>query len=159
MRSYVLFVAGLLALVLPQRSVLAQIVPAPTNSSVKLRLEIEIRGVLSVTGKSVTITNKETIYEYTSSGLQSRQVDKVWVLELDENLKKMAKTLHGKEIEVTGKCLLLGVKSQADTGKTPRQSVLAPYSILEEGHLSRCLWSCLRDSPPAFNHSCCSMNV
>jgi hypothetical protein len=119
MRSYPLFVVGLLALSLHQHSVLAQTAPAPTNSSVKLRLEIEIRGVLSVTEKSVTLTNKETIYEYTNTGLQSRQVDKVWVLELDENLKKTAKTLHGKEVEATGKCLLLGVKSEAKTGKTP----------------------------------------
>jgi hypothetical protein len=120
-----LFVVGLLALLLHHQSVPAQIgpvqaqnVPAPTNSSVKLRLEIEMRGVLSVTEKAVTITNKETIYEYTNTGLESRQVDKVWVLELGENLKKTAKTLHGKEVEVTGRCLLLGLKSQASTGKT-----------------------------------------
>jgi hypothetical protein len=89
-----------------------------------------MRGVLSVKEKSVTLTNKETIYEHTNTGLQSRQVDKVWVLELDENLKKTAKTLDGKEVELTGKCLLLGVRSRAESGKTPAtigsQKVLNP---------------------------------
>src|SRR5262245_60510222 len=51
MRSYVLYVVGLLALSSHQPSVLAQVAPAPVNSSVKLRLEIDLRGVLSVTEK------------------------------------------------------------------------------------------------------------
>jgi hypothetical protein len=130
MRSYWLFVVGLLALLLYRQSVVAQILPASENKSVKLRLEIEIRGLLSVTDKAATITNKETVYEYQPNlGLQSRQEDKVWVLELDENLKKIAKALHGKEIEVTGKCLVLGVKSWADTAKTPAPVGTGPTGL------------------------------
>src|SRR5262245_31333379 len=64
MRSYVIVVVGLLALSAHQPSVLAQVTPAPTNSSVKLRLEIELQGVLSVTEKSATLTNKETIWTW-----------------------------------------------------------------------------------------------
>lgn len=141
MRCYWIFVVGLLALLLHKQSLLAQIVPLPQSNSVKLRLEIEIQGKLSVTEKLATITSKETVFELvkdpdapapqvigagravmvmTASGwARAREVDKVWVLELDENLKKTAKTLHGKEIVLTGKCLLLGVASQAKTVKTP----------------------------------------
>jgi hypothetical protein len=104
--------------------------PYPQSSSVKLRLEVEIRGVLSVTEKSATITNKETIFEWVRSPgrprpgvpdvvLERREVDKVWVLELDDDLKKTAQTLHGKEVVVTGKCLVLGIRSAAETGKIP----------------------------------------
>jgi hypothetical protein len=118
-----MMVVGLLALLLPGQTVTAQIVPAPQSKSVKLRLEIEMRGLLSVKEKAITITTKETVYEYKPKlGLQSREVDKVWVLELDENLKKIAKTLDGKEVEMTGKCLILGVKSSADTIKMPAVS-------------------------------------
>jgi hypothetical protein len=137
MRWYSIFVVGLLALMLHEQSLLAQIAPLPQNNSVKLRLEIEIQGVLSVTEKSVTITNKERVFELvkdpndgqvvTANGwARVRKVDKVWVLELDENLKNTAKTLHGKEVVLTGKCLLLGVKSQADTVKTPDLPVIVP---------------------------------
>jgi hypothetical protein len=136
MRSSVVLVVGLLALFLqPQSSPAQLILPYPQNDSVKLRLEIEIRGVLSVTEKAVTITNKETIFEWVeveqsrdlhgrilpASGpilqRQSRQVDKVWVLELDDNLKKVAQPLDGKEAVVLGKCLVLGVESRAQTSK------------------------------------------
>jgi hypothetical protein len=137
-----LVVVGLLAL-LHRQPVLAQIVPAPTNSSVKIRLEIELRGVLSVTEKTATLTNKETIWEWvevpeyrdptgyhapTPAGrtLKSRQVDKVWVLDLDANLRKAAKTLHGKEAVVIGKCLVLGVETRAETSKTPAVVELKP---------------------------------
>jgi hypothetical protein len=129
MRWYLVFAGAWLALLLQEQSLMAQMVPLPQNNSVKLRLEIEMRGVLSVTEKSATITNKETIFEWVKNldpkpgtadlFLRSHEVDKVWVLELDDNLKKTARTLHGQEIVVTGKCLLLGIKSQADTGKTP----------------------------------------
>ena len=130
MRLYMVFVMGLLALLLHEHSLMAQLVPLPHNNSVKLRLEIEIRGMLSVSEKSATITHKETIFEWVKNPnagrpgaadlvRQSREVDKVWVLELDENLMKTAKSLHGKEIVVTGKCSVLGVKSQAETHKTP----------------------------------------
>lgn len=129
MRWYLVFVVGFVALLLQKQSLMAQMAPFPQNNSVKLRLEIEIRGVLSVTEKSATVTNKETIFEWVKPDppqpgaadlvLRSREVDKVWVLELDEILKKTAKTLHGKEIVVTGKCLLIGVNSRADTSKTP----------------------------------------
>jgi hypothetical protein len=75
--------------------------------------------VLAVAEKSVTITNKETIYSWSENGaLQSREADKVWTLELDENLKKTAKALHGKEVVMTGKVLVLGVASRAESAKT-----------------------------------------
>src|SRR5262245_42870638 len=102
MRSQLVFVVGLLALLLQPQPSMAQQAPLPQHDpvSVKLRLEIELRGVLSVTEKSATLTNKETIWEWvevpeyrdptgyhapTPGGmtLRSRQVDKVWVLELD----------------------------------------------------------------------------
>jgi hypothetical protein len=135
MRAYLLFIPGLLALPFHALPLSAQ-VPPPQNTAVKLRLEIELRGVLSVTEKTATLTNKETIWEWVEvpeyrdptgyhaptparRTLESRQVDKVWLLELDDNLKKEANGLHEKEVEVIGKCLLLGVRSQADTGKTP----------------------------------------
>jgi hypothetical protein len=142
MRPSLIFVLGLLALLtqrqpLTAQLVTTQLVPFPQNDAVKLRLEIEIRGVLSVTEKAVTVTHKETIHEWVEvdgavypdpnggpgvfggpvKQIRSRQVDKVWSLELDDNLRKMAKTLHGKDIVVTGKCLVLGVDSRADTGK------------------------------------------
>jgi hypothetical protein len=120
MRWYLMIVAALLAGMPASQEAAAQVVPPAQNKSVKLRLEIELRGLLSVTEKRVTVTNKETVYEYRPKlGLQSRQVDKVWVLELDENQKKMAKALDGKEVEVIGKCLVLGVKSAADSTRVP----------------------------------------
>ena len=132
----IVYVVGVLVLGLQPQSGRAQLTPFPQSDAVKLRLEIEIRGVLAVTEKSATITNKETIWEWvevpeyrdptgyhapTPAGmtLQSRQVDKVWVLELDDNLRKVAKALHGKEAVVTGKVLVLGVESRAQSGKTP----------------------------------------
>jgi hypothetical protein len=136
MRWYLVVVLGLFVLLLQEQALMPQVALLPQSTSVKLRLEIEIQGVLSMTEKSATITNKETIFEYVKdpdapqpSGVKVgvmaggwvriREVDKVWVLDLDDNLKKTAKALHGKEIVLTGKCLLVGVKSQASTSKTP----------------------------------------
>jgi hypothetical protein len=145
MRSLLVCVVGLLALLPQPQSSIAQQVPLPQLDpvAVKLRLEIELRGVLSVTEKTATLTNKETIWEWVevpefrdptgyhapSPGgmtLQSRQVDKVWVLDLDANLRKVAKALHGKEAVVIGKCLVLGVESRAETSKAPTVSELKP---------------------------------
>src|SRR5262245_31050914 len=128
MRCYFVFVVSALIPWMQWQSLLAQTAPLPQNNSVKLRLEVEIRGVLAVTEKSITVTKKETISEWVKNTdrprpgapdmvLQSREVDKVWVLELDENQRKMAKSLHEKEVVVTGKCLLLGIKNQANTSK------------------------------------------
>jgi len=58
--------------------------------------------------------------------LKPRQVDKVWVLDLDADLRKVAKTLHGKEAVVIGKCLVLGVENRAATIKTPAVIELKP---------------------------------
>jgi hypothetical protein len=62
MRTSLVFVVGLLVVALQPKSVRAQLTPFPQSDSVKLRLEIEIRGVLAVTEKAATITNKETIF-------------------------------------------------------------------------------------------------
>jgi hypothetical protein len=145
MRSHWVLVVGLLALLLQPQSSIAQQVPFPQHDpvAVKLRLEIELRGMLSVTEKSATLTNKITIWEWvevpayrdptgyhapTPGGktLQSRQVDKVWELDLDADLRKVAKTLHGKEAVVIGKCLVLGVENRAETSKTPAVIELKP---------------------------------
>ena len=143
MRSYLVLVVGLLALLQPQalhaqpQALPAQLKPFPQNDAVKLRLEIEIRGMLSVTEKSATITHKETVFEWVEveesrdpTGqrmpidgpvlqMQPRVVDKAWVLDLDETLKKVAKALDGKEVVMIGKCLVLGVETRAESSKTP----------------------------------------
>lgn len=128
MRSWSLFALILPTLALLSPSASAQITLFPQNPSVKLRLEIEVRGVLKITEKAVTLTNKETVFEWVKNpnpqpGVsdlmpQSKQVDKVWVLELDAEQRKAAKTLDGKEITAIGKCLVLGVTTRAETRKT-----------------------------------------
>jgi hypothetical protein len=129
MRSHLTLAASLLGLLLNGPSVQAQIVAPPYNESVQLRLEIEMRGVLAVTEKAATLTHKETTWEWVKNpnprpGVpdfqrEFHQVDKVWTLDLDDNLKKSAKELHGKKVIVVGKCLILGVKSVAESSKTP----------------------------------------
>jgi hypothetical protein len=128
MRSYLLFALVLPTLAVQTSAVSAQITLLPQNPSVKLRLEIELRGVLKVTEKAVTLTNQETVSGWAKNPnpqpgapdltLQSKQVDKVWVLELDAEQRKIAKTLDGKEVTAIGKCQVLGVTTRAETRKT-----------------------------------------
>ena len=84
----------------------------PTRSAVKLFLDVEVEGVLSVSDKaapkkavSVKVKVEQELRDKQTN--QARWVythDEIWTLDLDENLRKTAKTLHGKEVIVTGKC-------------------------------------------------------
>ncbi len=126
-----LVAAGLLVLGQPAQPPILQtpLPPPPQPGTVKLRLEIEVQGVLKVTDKAVTLTHKETHYEYVKNTdpprpgaldlvLQKREVDRVWQLDLDDNQKKAARELDGKEVVVTGKVLVLGITTQAQSYKT-----------------------------------------
>jgi hypothetical protein len=136
MHRSLIVAAGWFALVMPAQpptqppgGTPTPLAPLPQTTAVKLRLEIELQGVLKVTDKEVTLTHKETRFEYVKNPvphapgspdlvLENREVDRVWVLQLDDNQKKAARDLHGKDVVVTGKVLVLGINAQAQSGKT-----------------------------------------
>jgi tetratricopeptide (TPR) repeat protein len=82
------------------------------ETAVKVKVEVELRGVLSFTEKDVTILVKET--EFNPAMLTEVQKDQKWSLELggSNRLRKQAQRLHGKTVIVKGSAVLLGVKTQ-----------------------------------------------
>ena len=90
--------------------------PAPAQGSVRLRLEVELEGVLSYTEKQVTIripAAPQYVGLLPVAGNGTKAED-VWVLDLGPGGKwrKQAKLLAGKKVQVTGTCLLRGVRTE-----------------------------------------------
>jgi hypothetical protein len=82
------------------------------DSSVKVKLEVEVRGTLSFTEKEVTVSVEET--EFSPANFTGVKTERKWVLDLDtaKGLRKKAKGLHGKAVVVKGKAVLLGARSE-----------------------------------------------
>jgi hypothetical protein len=83
-----------------------------SDSSVKVKVEVEVCGTLSFTDKEAILLVKEPV---THIGILAKATrERKWVLDLGtaEALRKKAKGLHGKVVVVKGKAVLLGVKSE-----------------------------------------------
>ena len=89
-------------------------VPYRKNSALKMRIkvEVEIAGTLSVTDKASTVTFKTQVAQLRKQAGIGYQwtwgdVTHVWNLELDDNSKIAAKALHGQQVVVAGMCSVL----------------------------------------------------
>ena len=108
MRSVILCVLGI-------SLITANVVPAgdekatlrSKESYVKVRVEVEVRGVLSATEKSVTVAARDRVYNLFSDAEEiPREGVPATVYTLDfvraKDLRELAKALDGKEVVVTG---------------------------------------------------------
>lgn len=82
-----------------------------SDSSVKVRVDVELRGVLTFAQKEVTILVQEP--EFKADILVHVPKERKWVLDLGETkeLREKAKSLHGKTVIIKGSAVLLGVKT------------------------------------------------
>jgi hypothetical protein len=81
-------------------------------SYVKVKLEVELRGVLSFANKEVTIRVQES--EFDPGLLAEVQKERKWTLDLgrSKGLLDKAKGLDGKIVIVKGSATLLGINTQ-----------------------------------------------
>jgi hypothetical protein len=81
---------------------------AAANSYVKVKVEVELRGVLTCTNEAVTLSIVTP--EFGTDRFQEVK----WVLDFGEEkgIRAKAKTLDGKTVLVTGSSILRGVKSE-----------------------------------------------
>jgi hypothetical protein len=82
----------------------------PPDAAVVLRLEVHVRGVLSVTDQAITLTAAEDVLDPHGTW---RREERVWVLEFADGkkLRKQAQQLHQKVVQVEGTCRILGVRT------------------------------------------------
>jgi len=83
-----------------------------SDSSVKVRVQVELRGVLVFAEKEVILLVQEP--EFNAGILAEVSREQKWVLDLDQakDLRKKAKSLHGKTVIVKGSAILLGLNTQ-----------------------------------------------
>lgn len=82
------------------------------DSDIKVKVEVELRGVLSVGEEELTILVREP--EFNADTLTEVPRQRKWLLDLSEakELRKKAKALDGKTVTIKGSAVLLGVKTQ-----------------------------------------------
>jgi hypothetical protein len=80
--------------------------PKPSNNSyVKVRVEVEVRGVLSYTEKATTVTARYPVFELWNDAKELPDTAATLVaLDFDraKDLRELARALNGKEVVVTG---------------------------------------------------------
>jgi hypothetical protein len=81
-------------------------VPQPSKeSSVKIRVEVEIRGTLQVDEKGVTVTAQDRVFDWFSPETENPDWTRPAVYTLDfaraKDLSELAKLLNGKEVIIT----------------------------------------------------------
>jgi len=83
-----------------------------SDSYVKVKVDVELRGVLSFAEKEVAVLVQEP--EFNADLLTEVPKGRKWVLDLGEanELRKKAKELDGKTVVVKGGAVLLGVNTQ-----------------------------------------------
>ena len=94
--------------------------PPSKDSYVKVRVEIEIRGILQVTDKSATVTARYQIFNLFNDAEEITDPPRATVYTLDfartKELRELAKVLSGKEVVVTGKSELRQVTQRISRG-------------------------------------------
>ena len=91
------------------------------NSYVKVRVEVELRGVLSHTDKATTVTARYPVFELWNDAKELPDAAAVpFSLDFDsvKDLRELAKVLSSKEVVVTGTSELRMVTQQARPGGT-----------------------------------------
>jgi len=91
------------------------------DSYVKVRVEVEVRGVLSRTDKATTVTARYPVFELWNDAKELPDAAAVpFSLDFDraKDLRELAKVLSGKEVVVTGTSELRMVTQQARPGGT-----------------------------------------
>lgn len=81
--------------------------PPSKESYVKVRVEVEMQGILTVTEKAITIAARDRVYNLFNDAEEiSREGAPATVYTLDfvraKDLRERAKTLDGKQVVVTG---------------------------------------------------------
>jgi hypothetical protein len=81
-------------------------------AGVKVKVEVELRGVLSFTEKDITIVVQES--EFDPRLLAEVQKARTWTLDLGDakDLRAKVKSLDKKTVVVTGSARLLGISTQ-----------------------------------------------
>jgi hypothetical protein len=84
----------------------------PPASFVKVKVEVELRGILTVANKGVTVLVHEP--DFDPAVLTEVMKSRKWVLDLGaaKGLRKKARRWSGKAVIVRGSATLLGVKAQ-----------------------------------------------
>jgi hypothetical protein len=93
-------------------------VEVPKNN-VKVKLEVELRGMLSFSDKEVTLKVEENEIEAKLHGFVTVVKSRTWIVELGDakELREKAKNLDGKMVIVKGNATLLGIKTRSVTYK------------------------------------------
>jgi hypothetical protein len=110
--------------------VAAAILAAPAGArdggAVKVKVEVELRGVLSVGESKITLLVQES--DFDPALLADVPKERTWVLDLGDakELRKKAKELDGKEVVVKGGAVLLGVNTQTFRYKGAVPAVYPP---------------------------------
>lgn len=114
MRTESLFSLGLiLAAVAPLAADEKKDVLPSKESYVKVRVEVEIRGVLRETDKGVTVVAHDRVYKLYNDAEEIENPSRATPYTLDfaaaKDLRELAKVLNGKEVVVAGKSELRAV--------------------------------------------------
>ena len=96
------------------------------DSYVKVRVEVEIRGILRVTDKAVTVTARDRVFNLFNDAVEITDPSRATVYSLDfartKDLRELAKVLDGKEVVVTGASELRQVTQPMSSGGGVRSS-------------------------------------
>jgi hypothetical protein len=118
------------ALLLSLASILAAVTAIPAgdekdaqpskNSYVKVRVEVEIRGILRVTDKGTTVMARDQMFNLFNDAEEITASSRATVYTLDfaraKDLRELANVLSGKEVVVTGMSELRQVTQKAPPG-------------------------------------------
>jgi hypothetical protein len=98
----------------------AKEVPPSKDSYVKVRVEVEVRGILRHTDQGGTVTARNRVYNLFNDAEEITDPARATSYALDfaraEKLRELTKTLSGKEVVVTGTSELRLVTQQARPG-------------------------------------------
>jgi hypothetical protein len=102
------------------------------DSYVKVRVEVEVRGILRDTDKGATITARDQLYNLFNDAEEITDESRATVYTLDfaraKDLREQAKVLSGKEVVLTGTSELRMVAQKARPGGTTGASTPPPVS-------------------------------
>jgi hypothetical protein len=121
MRSAILLALGLTLVVSTPTPAGKKKEAQPSKDSyVKVRVEVEVRGILQVTDKGATVTARDRLYNLFNDAEEITDPARATVYTLDftraKDLRKRAKVLSAKEVVVTGMSELRMVTQKARPG-------------------------------------------
>ena len=92
------------------------------DSYVKVRVEVEVRGILRDTDKGATVTARDQLYNLFNDAEEITDPSRATVYTLDfaraKDLRELTKVLSGKEVVVTGMSELRMVRGHVRQGGT-----------------------------------------